>query len=204
MVLPAHRVSVHRSPADTLANGRAATAQHRAPFDAVGYSWLMFPNPADTDGAVCVGLGSTATYASDRRGSARSCGGAARLHGRVYPSGSDTAARCIRRRRLHRASGSAILGYVRRCIRAARQQQRCVAAAVDCVRQRSRGARIHWACVSAVGGFTHVLYPSTVVIHSSVSEFRGNTIEVTEVCDRGERGGGMRARRARARIIFYF
>ena len=162
------------------------------PFDAVGYSWLMFPNPADTDGAVCVGLGSTATYASERRGSARSCGGAARLHGRVYPSGSDTAARCIRRRRLHRASGSAILGYVRRCIRAARQQQRCVAAAVGCARQRSRGARIHWACVSAVGGFTHVLYPSTVVIHSSVSEFRGNTTEVTEVCERGERGGADR------------
>ena len=28
MVLPAHRVSVHRSPADTLASGRAARAQH--------------------------------------------------------------------------------------------------------------------------------------------------------------------------------
>jgi hypothetical protein len=28
MVLLAHRVSVHRSPADTLANGRAARAQH--------------------------------------------------------------------------------------------------------------------------------------------------------------------------------
>jgi len=90
------------------------------PFDAVGYTWLLFPSPADTDGAVSVGLGSTAPYASERRGSARSCCGAARLHGRAYPSGSDTAARCIRRRRLHRANGSAILGYVRRCIRAAR------------------------------------------------------------------------------------
>jgi len=125
---------------------------------------------------------------------AAACCGAARLHGRAYPSGSDTAARCIRRRRLHRANGSAILGYVRRCIRAARQRHRCVAAAVGCARQRSRGAWIHWACVSAVGGFTHVLYPSTVVTNTSVSGFRGNTTdEVTEVyilvsmCERGER-----------------
>jgi hypothetical protein len=167
MVLPAHRVSVHRSPADTLANGRAATAQHRAPFDAVGYSWLMFPNPADTDGAVCVGLGSTATYASDRRGSARSCGGAARLHGRVYPSGSDTAARCIRRRRLHRASGSAILGYVRRCIRAARQQQRCVAAAVGCAR-RAQPRRVDTLGMCIRG---RRIYARTV------PEYRGNTFK---------------------------
>ena len=34
------------------------------------------------------------------------------------------------------------------------------------------------------------LYPSTAAINKSVSEFRGNTIEVTEVCERGERGGG--------------
>jgi hypothetical protein len=48
--------------------------------DAVGYSWLLFPSRADTDGAVSAGLGNTAPYASDRRGSARSCCGAARLH----------------------------------------------------------------------------------------------------------------------------
>ena len=154
---------------------RGATTVRGAPSDAVGYSWLMFPSPADTDGAVSAGLGNTAPYASDRRGSARSCCRAARLHGRAYPSGSDTAARCIRRLRLHRGSGSAVLGYAWRCIRAARQQQCCAARAVGCAWWRSRGARIHRACVSVVDGFTHVLHPSTAVTHTSVSEIRGNT-----------------------------
>ena len=41
-------------------------------------------------------------------------------HRRAYPSGSDTAAHCIRGEWLHRAIVSAVLGYGRRCIRQAR------------------------------------------------------------------------------------
>ena len=41
-----------------------------------------------------------------------------------------------------------------------------------------------------------ILYPSTAATNKSVSEFRGNTIEVTEVCERGERGGSASPRLA--------
>jgi hypothetical protein len=58
---------------------RGATMVRGALSDAVGYSWLLFPNLADTDGAISVGLGNTVPYASEFRGSARSCCGAARL-----------------------------------------------------------------------------------------------------------------------------
>ena len=45
-----------------------------------------------------------------------------------------------------------------------------------------------------------ILYPSTAATNKTVSEFCGNTIEVTEVCERGERAaaGGARARAVHA------
>ena len=63
-----------------------------------------------------------------------------------------------------------------------------------------RGGRLHAAaqprCADTVGvrirgrRIGTILYPSTASTNKSVSEFRGNTIEVTEVRERGERHGG--------------
>ena len=69
-----------------------------------------------------------------------------------------------------------------------------------------RGGRLHAAaqprCVDTLGvrirgrRIGTILYPSTAATNKSVSEFRGNIIEVTKVCERGERGGAGVAARA--------
>jgi hypothetical protein len=61
------------------------------------------------------------------------------------------------------------------CYRGGRLHAAAQPRSADTVGVRIRGRRIGT-----------ILYPSTAATNKSVSEFHGNTIEVTEVCERGE------------------
>jgi hypothetical protein len=91
-----------------------------------------------------------------------------RIRSALYPRSAATATLCCRGGRLRVAAKPRRADILGMCI---------------------RGRRVYARTV-----------PESVVIHSSVlvSEFRGNTTEVIEVCERGERGAGASSRTAAA------